>query len=32
VHGTRYKGVFQGDWSGALNYEFNYRIVGRTVK
>jgi len=32
VHGTRYKGVFQGDWSGALNYEFNYRIVGRTVQ
>lgn len=32
VHGTRYKGVFQGDWSGALNYEFNYRIVGRTVR
>ena len=32
VHGTRYKGVFQGDWSSALNYEFNYRIVGQTVK
>ena len=32
VHGTRYKQVFQGDWSGALNYEFNYRIVGRTVR
>ncbi len=32
VHGTRYKGVFQRDWSGALNYEFNYRIVGQTVK
>jgi hypothetical protein len=32
VHGTRDKGVFQGDWSGALNYEFNYRIVVRTVK
>jgi transglutaminase-like putative cysteine protease len=32
VHGTRYKGVFQGEWSNALNYEFNYRIVGRTVK
>jgi transglutaminase-like putative cysteine protease len=32
VHGTRYKGVFQGDWSGALNYEFNYRILGRTVR
>jgi transglutaminase-like putative cysteine protease len=32
VHGTRYKEVFQGDWSGALNYEFNYRIVGRTIR
>ena len=32
VHGTRYKGVFQKEWSGALSYEFNYRIVGRTVK
>ncbi len=32
VHGTRYKGVFQEEWSGALNYEFNYRVVGRTVK
>jgi len=32
VYGTRYKGVFQSDWSGALNYEFNYRIKGFTVK
>lgn len=32
VHGTRYKGIFQADWSGALNYEFNYRIIGQTVK
>ncbi|MBU0575084.1 MAG: hypothetical protein KJ704_02430 [Proteobacteria bacterium] len=32
VHGTRYKGVFAQDWSGALNYEFNYRLSGRTVK
>ena len=32
VHGTRYKGVFAGEWSGALNYEFNYRITGLTVK
>jgi len=32
VDGTRYKGVFDKDWSGALNYEFNYRIVGLTVK
>jgi hypothetical protein len=32
VDGTRYKNVFQDDWSGALNYEFNYRVVGLTVK
>ena len=32
VYGTRYKGVFADDWSGALNYEFNYKVVGMTVK
>jgi hypothetical protein len=32
THGTRYKNVFQADWSGALNYEFNYRVAGLTVK
>jgi len=32
IDGTRYKGVFQEDWSGALSYEFNYRIKGMTVK
>ncbi|HON22881.1 MAG TPA: transglutaminase domain-containing protein [Syntrophales bacterium] len=32
VDGTRYKGVFDKDWSGALSYEFNYRIAGLTVK
>jgi hypothetical protein len=32
VYGTRYKGVFQDDWSGALSYEFNYRVTGLTVK
>jgi len=32
VDGTRYKGVFEDDWSGALGYEFNYRLVGKTVK
>ncbi len=32
VYGTRYKGVFDSDWSGALSYEFNYRIAGLTVK
>jgi hypothetical protein len=28
VEGTRYKGVYDETWSGALAYEFNYRIVG----
>jgi hypothetical protein len=32
AYGTRYKGVFTDDWSGALNYEFNYRIMGLTTK
>ncbi len=32
VEGTRYKGVYEGDWSGALSYEFNYRVMGTTVK
>jgi transglutaminase-like putative cysteine protease len=32
VDGTRYKGVYQQDWSGALNYEFNYRVIGLTGK
>lgn len=32
VDGTRYKGVFEKDWSGALGYEFNYRLIGKTVK
>ncbi len=32
VEGTRYKGVYQGDWSGALGYEFNYRVVGLTAE
>lgn len=32
VYGTRYKSVFAEDWSGALNYEFNYKVVGMTVK
>ncbi|MCP3955311.1 MAG: transglutaminase domain-containing protein [Desulfobacterales bacterium] len=29
VEGTRYKGVFDEQWSGALSYEFNYRIMGK---
>jgi len=32
VYGTRYKGVFEEDWSGALNYEFNYRLSGVTTR
>lgn len=30
--GTRYKNIFAEDWSGALNYEFNYRLTGLTIK
>jgi transglutaminase-like putative cysteine protease len=32
VYGTRYKSIFAKEWSGALNYEFNYKVVGMTVK
>lgn len=32
VDGTRYKGVYEEDWSSALSYEFNYRVVGLTVR
>ncbi|MDI9571199.1 MAG: transglutaminase domain-containing protein [Pseudomonadota bacterium] len=32
VDGTRYRGVFDRDWSGALSYEFNFRIKGFTVR
>jgi hypothetical protein len=32
VYGTRYKSVFAQDWSGALNYEFNYKVAGMTIK
>jgi len=28
VDGTRYKGVYDDAWSGAMAYEFNYRVVG----
>ncbi|MBN1895167.1 transglutaminase domain-containing protein [bacterium] len=28
VDGTRYKGVYDEAWSGALSYEFNYRVAG----
>lgn len=30
VDGTRYKGVYEEDWSSALAFEFNYRVVGWT--
>jgi hypothetical protein len=30
VDGTRYKGVYEEDWSGALAFEFNYRVAGWT--
>ncbi|MDO9559897.1 MAG: transglutaminase domain-containing protein [Syntrophales bacterium] len=32
IDGTRYKGVFEQDWSGALSYEFNYRMTGLTTR
>lgn len=32
VDGTRYKGVYDEKWSGALAYEFNYRILGFTIQ
>lgn len=32
VDGTRYKGVYEENWSGALAYEFNYRVVGWTTQ
>ena len=32
VYGTRYKSIFAKEWSGALNYEFNYKVDGMTVK
>jgi hypothetical protein len=32
AYGTRYKNIFTDDWSGALNYEFNYRLSGLTTK
>lgn len=32
LDGTRYKGVYHSDWSGAMNYEFNYRVIGLTTK
>lgn len=32
VEGTRHKGVFDEQWSGALSYEFNYRVMGKRAK
>ncbi|MFH1985016.1 MAG: transglutaminase-like domain-containing protein [Pseudomonadota bacterium] len=31
AEGTRYKDVFEEKWSGALSYEFNYRVQGTTA-
>ncbi len=31
LDGTRYRYAYGGDWSGALSYEFNYRVRGKTV-
>jgi hypothetical protein len=30
--GTRYKGIYESDWSSALSYEFNYRVTGLTTQ
>ena len=30
--GTRYKTMFDEDWSRSLTYEFNYRIIGKIGK
>ncbi len=30
IDGTRYKGVYEDDWSNALAFEFNYRVMGLT--
>ena len=32
VDGTRYKPVDKESWSGALSYEFNYRVAGWTTQ
>ena len=32
VYGTRYKSIFAKEWSGALNYEFNYKVMGLAAK
>ncbi len=32
VDGTRYKGVYDEQWSGALAYEFNFRVEGWTSR
>lgn len=32
AEGTRYKGMDDQNWQGALNYEFNYRVAGVLAK
>ncbi len=32
TEGTRYRGIYDKNWRGALNYEFNYRVAGVFVK
>ena len=32
AEGTRYKGIYEAEWSGALSFEFNYRISGLQSK
>jgi hypothetical protein len=31
AEGTRYKDVFEKEWSKALGFEFNYRVIGKGV-
>ncbi len=32
VDGTRYKTILETEWSKALSYEFNYRVIGFTTE
>lgn len=32
IDGTRYKSVYEDRWSGAMTYEFNYRVTGMAAR
>ncbi|HHS13648.1 MAG TPA: hypothetical protein ENN03_07785 [bacterium] len=32
IDGTRYKSVYEEKWSGAMTYEFNYRVTGLAAR